>query len=64
MTKKLARALTLAGLASVLTMTPITAFAQFLTADDLLTSAAARCMVQIDTPWGDVCLVPLPSWLT
>lgn len=52
MRKKLVRLVTAAGLVAALTFTPTAAIA------GMTQGTGLKCLIMIDTPWGDFCLIP------
>ena len=59
MNSKFARVAVGAGLAAALTAAPTVALAQsFSPAAPVSSASGVRCLITIDTPWGEFCLVP------
>jgi hypothetical protein len=61
MKSKFARVAAMAGLAAGLTFTPTLALAETAATVETVTTSALVCLITIDTPWGEFCLVAIPE---
>jgi hypothetical protein len=61
MNKKFARVVAMAGLTAGLTFAPTLAMAQTIATVGPATSSGVYCLITIDTPWGEFCLIAVPE---